>query len=32
MQRALQMILGISLFGVVFSGVLSYREIFEART
>ena len=28
MKRALQVILGISLFGVVFSGVLSYREIF----
>ena len=28
MKRALQVILGISLFGVVFSGVLSYQEIF----
>ena len=28
MKRALQIILGISLFGVAFSGVLSYREIF----
>ena len=28
MKRALQIILGISLFGVVFSGVLSYREVF----
>jgi uncharacterized membrane protein len=27
-KRALQIILGISLFGVAFSGVLSYREIF----
>jgi hypothetical protein len=30
MKRALQVILGISLFGVIFSGVLSYRELFEA--
>lgn len=29
MKRALQVVLGISLFGVVFSGVLSYREIFS---
>jgi hypothetical protein len=28
MKRALQVILGISLFGVAFSGVLSYREVF----
>ena len=28
MKRALQVILGISLFGVVFSGVLSYQEVF----
>lgn len=28
MKRALQIILGISLFGVAFSGVLSYREVF----
>ena len=28
MKRALQVILGISLFGVVFSGILSYREVF----
>ena len=28
MKRALQIILGISLFGVAFSGALSYREIF----
>jgi hypothetical protein len=28
MRRALQIILGISLFGVVFSGVLTYREVF----
>jgi uncharacterized membrane protein len=28
MKRALQIILGISLFGIAFSGVLSYREIF----
>lgn len=31
MKRALQSILAISLFGAVFSGVLSYREVF-ART
>jgi hypothetical protein len=30
MKRALQVIIGISLFGVVFSGVLSYRELFGA--
>lgn len=29
MKRALQVVLGISLFGVVFSGVLSYREVFS---
>ena len=28
MKRALQIILGISLFGVAFSGALSYREVF----
>ena len=28
MKRSLQVILGISLFGVAFSGVLSYREVF----
>lgn len=28
MKRALQIILGISVFGAVFSGVLSYREVF----
>ena len=28
MKRALQVILGISLFGSAFSGVLTYREIF----
>jgi hypothetical protein len=28
MKRALQIILGISLFGAVFSGTLSYREVF----
>jgi hypothetical protein len=28
MKRALQVIVGISLFGVVFSGVLSYQELF----
>lgn len=26
--RALQLILGLSVFGVLFSGVLSYRELF----
>jgi uncharacterized membrane protein len=31
MKRALQVILGVSLFGVAFSGLLSYQEIF-ART
>ena len=30
MKRALQVILGVSLFGVAFSGVLSYQEIFAA--
>jgi hypothetical protein len=30
MRRALQVILGISLFGAAFSGVLSYRELFGA--
>jgi hypothetical protein len=30
MKRALQLILGISLFGTAFSGVLSYRELFGA--
>lgn len=30
MKRALGIILAISLFGVVFSGVLSYRELFAA--
>ena len=30
MKRALQIILGISLFGAVFSGVLSYRELYGA--
>ena len=30
MKRALQIILGISLFGTVFSGVLSYRELYGA--
>lgn len=28
MKRALQIILGVSLFGVVFSGTLSYQEVF----
>lgn len=28
MKRALQIILGISMFGAVFSGVLSYQEVF----
>jgi hypothetical protein len=28
MKRALQVILGISLFGVAFSGALSYQEVF----
>lgn len=28
MRRALQVILGISLFGVLFSGTLTYRELF----
>jgi hypothetical protein len=28
MKRALQVILGISLFGVAFSGTLSYQEVF----
>lgn len=28
MKRALQVALGISLFGLVFSGVLSYQELF----
>ena len=28
MRRALYVILGISLFGVAFSGTLSYREVF----
>jgi uncharacterized membrane protein len=31
MKRALQVILGVSVFGLAFSGVLSYQEIF-ART
>ena len=30
MKRALQVILGISLFGACFSGVLTYRELFGA--
>lgn len=30
--RALRVILGISLFGVVFSGVLSYQELFGGST
>jgi hypothetical protein len=30
MKRALQIILGVGLFGAAFSGVLSYREIFGA--
>jgi len=30
MRRALQIILAISLFGAVFSGVLTYRELFAA--
>lgn len=29
-KRALQLILAVSLFGVAFSGVLSYRELFGA--
>lgn len=29
MKRALQMVLAVSLFGVAFSGVLSYREVFS---
>jgi hypothetical protein len=32
MKRALQFILGISFFGVVFSGVLSWREVFMTST
>jgi uncharacterized membrane protein len=28
MRRALQVILGVSIFGVAFSGVLSYQELF----
>ena len=28
--RALQVILGLSLFGMIFSGVLTYRELFGA--
>ena len=28
MRRALQVILAISVFGLAFSGVLSYREVF----
>jgi uncharacterized membrane protein len=28
MRRALQAILAVALFGLVFSGVLSYREVF----
>ena len=28
MKRALQIILGISLFGAAFSGLLSYKEVF----
>ena len=31
MKRALQIILAISLFGVAFSGYLSYGEVFGAR-
>jgi len=30
MKRALQIILGISLFGAAFSGTLAYRELFGA--
>lgn len=30
MKRALQVILGVSLFGAAFSGVLTYRELFGA--
>ena len=30
MMRALQVVLGISVFGAVFSGVLTYREVFGA--
>ncbi len=30
MKRALQVILGVSLFGAAFSGVLAYRELFGA--
>ena len=30
MKRALQIILGVSLFGVAFSGVLSYQELFAS--
>ncbi|HEY6923419.1 MAG TPA: hypothetical protein VI653_08120 [Steroidobacteraceae bacterium] len=29
-RKSLQLILAVSLFGVVFSGVLSYRELFGA--
>jgi hypothetical protein len=32
MKRALQFILAISLFGVVFSGVLSFEEVFLSST
>lgn len=29
MKRALQVVLGVGLFGLVFSGVLSYQEVFS---
>ena len=32
MKRALQAILGISLFGMIFSGVLTYQELFGSST
>ena len=32
MKRALQLILGVSFFGVVFSGVLSWQEVFMTST
>jgi hypothetical protein len=31
-MRALRVILGISLFGLIFSGVLSYQELFGSST
>ena len=31
MKRALQFILAVSVFGVIFSGVLTYGEVFEEK-